>query len=482
MATGNIYTTDGTLIESFYDSWSRSVPYANLTLETRLESILNYFMETNNAAGWDYQMGGYLRYGLLPDGRFKIDLDAFSLTFVGTFSTRGSTVRSINLIDAFGGVTIYEGVFNYQGLPFFTPLWGTSSLSTVGRIEPNGTDRGTVFLNATVSPELYIQGQIQGISSTFVDSSGNSVEDSIGGGNIFFSNGSGSMDVVSGYFTSAYFGSAKFPPTRPNTVIDYIKIDNAYVPLSATSASFDILSGNDYIALTGSRGSLVYTSTGNDTVYGSPYADTIHGEAGNDFLIGHGGNDLIYGGPGIDTASYRGQLDQYAVTVQPSITTAFSTVRDLNVSRDGTDSVQHVERLQFLDKNLALDITGISAEAYRIYKAAFNRTPDLQGLGYWILQMDNGATVPQVASGFIGSAEFQSLYGTNPSNNQFVDLLYQNVLGRNPDAGGYAYWNAMLSNGLSRADVLAYFSESSENVVKVAPLISNGIEYIPFSG
>jgi hypothetical protein len=140
----------------------------------------------------------------------------------------------------------------------------------------------------------------------------------------------------------------------------------------------------------------------------------------------------------------------------------------------------HYKRLQFSDKNLALDITGIAAEAYRIYKAAFDRTPDLPGLGYWISKMDEGATVVQVSSGFIASAEFQSLYGTNPSNNQFVDLLYQNVLDRNPDAGGYSYWNAMLANGLSRADVLAYFSESTENVANVAPLIANGIEYLPY--
>jgi len=38
----------------------------------------------------------------------------------------------------------------------------------------------------------------------------------------------------------------------------------------------------------------------------------------------------------------------------------------------------------------------------------------------------------------------------------------------------------MLENGLSRADVLAYFSESPENVANVAPLIANEIEYVPY--
>ena len=49
------------------------------------------------------------------------------------------------------------------------------------------------------------------------------------------------------------------------------------------------------------------------------------------------------------------------------------------------------ERLTFSDANIALDIDGNAGQAHRIYKAAFDRAPDLGGLGFWINTLDNGA-------------------------------------------------------------------------------------------
>ena len=43
-------------------------------------------------------------------------------------------------------------------------------------------------------------------------------------------------------------------------------------------------------------------------------------------------------------------------------------------------------------------------------------------------------TLKQAAAAFIGSEEFQHLYGTNVSTDEFVTLLYRNVLHRDPDA------------------------------------------------
>jgi citrate synthase len=60
--------------------------------------------------------------------------------------------------------------------------------------------------------------------------------------------------------------------------------------------------------------------------------------------------------------------------------------------------------------------------------------------------MDGGTNLPSVASGFIASNEFKTLYGANPTNYQFVTKLYSNVLGRAPDAGGFNYWVGLLNN------------------------------------
>ena len=72
---------------------------------------------------------------------------------------------------------------------------------------------------------------------------------------------------------------------------------------------------------------------------------------------------------------------------------------------------------------------GNAGVSYRIYQAAFARTPDNDGLKYWIDQVDTGTTLVDVARGFIDSQEFQSVYGTDPSNDDFVAALYRNVSG-----------------------------------------------------
>jgi hypothetical protein len=118
-----------------------------------------------------------------------------------------------------------------------------------------------------------------------------------------------------------------------------------------------------------------------------------------------------------------------------------------------------------------------------LYKAAFNRTPDASGLGYWINQMDKGMSYSDVAKNFVTSAEFQTAFGgSNPSVNTLVTKLYNNVLNRTPDAGGLAFWQDKLNTGWSTADVLGFFSTSGENVTNVTPLIANGISYTQFVG
>ena len=48
------------------------------------------------------------------------------------------------------------------------------------------------------------------------------------------------------------------------------------------------------------------------------------------------------------------------------------------------------------------------------------------------MRWTSGTGLSQVATGFINSAEFKALYGNNPSNAEFVTLLYDNVLHRAP--------------------------------------------------
>ncbi len=201
-------------------------------------------------------------------------------------------------------------------------------------------------------------------------------------------------------------------------------------------------------------------------------SDTFNGTAGNDFMTGLGGNDVLNGNAGVDTAVFSGKRADYTLVRN----TNSATVTDKVTGRDGQDTLVSIERLEFTNGSLALDINGNAGQAYRIYQAAFNRTPDNSGLKYWIGLMDGGVSLPTVSSAFISSAEFKALYGANPINEVFISKLYNNVLHRAPDLGGYNYWVGLLNtNKIDKINSLIHFSESNENQAAVVGVIQDGI-------
>jgi Ca2+-binding RTX toxin-like protein len=220
-------------------------------------------------------------------------------------------------------------------------------------------------------------------------------------------------------------------------------------------------------------------STGTDQLAGTAGNDTLDGGAGDDVLHGAAGDDVLVGGTGRDTASYDGKAADYKITRDA---TGWHVADQRTGGTDGTDTLQGVERVTFADTTVALDTDGGAGEAYRFYRAAFDRTPDLSGLGFWIGAMDKGSSVQDLAAGFATSKEFNDMYG-GASNADIVSRLYHNVLHRTPEQAGYDYWLHVLDDKqASLPDVLAAFSESAENKDAVADLIASGILFTPWQG
>lgn len=106
----------------------------------------------------------------------------------------------------------------------------------------------------------------------------------------------------------------------------------------------------------------------------------------------------------------------------------------------------------------------IDVQIIRLYTAFFDRQPDQSGFDYWqdsLLQQK--MSLQGVAESFSQSNEFIESYG-NLNNHQFLNLVYQNVLGREPDAAGLTYWLNDLGNGVRRGDIMVSFSESTEHI------------------
>ncbi|WP_404298051.1 DUF4214 domain-containing protein [Halomonas sp.] len=108
------------------------------------------------------------------------------------------------------------------------------------------------------------------------------------------------------------------------------------------------------------------------------------------------------------------------------------------------------------------------ASLVRLYHATFDRSSDIEGVGYWASKLAKGEmTFQQVAESFMESPEFQEKYGEDLTNEEFVKLLYENVLDREPDEEGLAYWVKVLEEGSLRNEVLIGFSESEEHIDKI---------------
>ncbi|PWE56079.1 hypothetical protein DEM27_11615 [Metarhizobium album] len=220
-------------------------------------------------------------------------------------------------------------------------------------------------------------------------------------------------------------------------------------------------------------GEYIRGTRANDIIETGGGRDAIVTYAGDDIIYAHGQSFSANAGPGLDmvhNSVARSSMSQFQFDrTADTITMRFG---------DQTQSLFGVERLGFSDGTLALDIAGNAGQAYRIYQAAFDRTPDAAGLSFWIKTIDAGRSLLDVAAGFIGSQEFASVYGGVTDNVGFISKLYENVLGRAGEAAGIGYWEGQMNGGVSKASVLAGFSESAENITGVAPAIADGIWYV----
>jgi hypothetical protein len=216
---------------------------------------------------------------------------------------------------------------------------------------------------------------------------------------------------------------------------------------------FQAGAGNDRVTLKGGGGALsLDAGTGNDTIT----------------LVG--GGQTVVGGDGIDTLVVAGNRADYTL------------------SRDGFPTLKHktdaavqftgVERIAYADVTLALDTDGVAGQAYRLYKAAFGRAPDADGLGFWISKMDQGTSLNAVAAAFAQSAEFKQAYASDLSHTELITGFYHNILGRAPDAAGLRYWVDTLDQKIaSMPEVLAYISGSEENFKATASLVGQGVVF-----
>lgn len=313
------------------------------------------------------------------------------------------------------------------------------------------------YNNISIAYNVTIEGAVAGSggSTIYGNNAGNTITGGAGADTIYEGTGSDTINGAGGADTVVF----------KNAMSSYL-ISGTLASLTISGEGTDKLSNVE---------TLVFSDRTIQLDGLTKFAATT---AGDDHLTAGAGNDFISAGAGFDTVTYANARSNYTISASGSDFTVVD-----NVGTGGTDTLNSVERLVFGDGSaVAFDMGShqLAGEAYRIYQAAFNRTPDLGGLGFWIKALDNGFTLTQVADFFLVSEEFQRVYGTNLSNSQIVTQFYQNILHRAPDPGGAQFYTDVLDQGrASRAAVLADISESPENqnAVILTGKITNGIEY-----
>lgn len=300
------------------------------------------------------------------------------------------------------------------------------------------------------------------------------------------------IHISDGFNTAVYIGhgfSYGWDDVVAGTLTGYQQYSGGYLVGEITGLNLYAPSVSAYLDSNNLNALLELGLRGDDQIYGSPEDDWIEGYGGNDYIDGGAGNDVIYGGAGndvirggpgenyidggegFDYAVYDGFGSSYSYWVNLETAEIQVWTPDLHVN----DWLVSIERLAFDDGMLAFDIEGNAGRGYRIYEAAFDRTPDTPGLSYWVDVLDQGASLGALAESFIHSEEFRDLYGAQTSDRELVNLLYENVLDRGADEGGYAYWTGQMDAGMSRSDLLIAFSESIENKMNVIGDIEYGI-------
>ncbi|SHE48717.1 delta-60 repeat domain-containing protein [Lampropedia hyalina DSM 16112] len=97
-----------------------------------------------------------------------------------------------------------------------------------------------------------------------------------------------------------------------------------------------------------------------------------------------------------------------------------------------------------------------------LYLSILGRVPDADGFQHWAQALRDGGSVEQLSLSFLESQEYEERFGSIADDGQFVDVLYEKILGREGDGPGVAFWSEQLASGADRIEVVSAFLASAE--------------------
>jgi len=196
----------------------------------------------------------------------------------------------------------------------------------------------------------------------------------------------------------------------------------------------------------------------------------------NDTIKGQPGTDFFDGGLGLDTVVYSGPMERYSITKSGN-----RYVVSEPTGSDDTDYLTNIERLQFSNGKVALDLTGNAGEAARLIGALLGPSyvKDKALAGVVIGLLDQNYSAQTIASLGLGTSTYLGLAGSG-SNEDFVKHVFKNVTGRAPVEAELQTYVDMLRAGTPQAAlaVMAADTEFTAAQIGLTGLMLHGWEFL----
>jgi Ca2+-binding RTX toxin-like protein len=264
-------------------------------------------------------------------------------------------------------------------------------------------------------------------------------------------------------FTAPWFYLVDDPTNTYNPLQRAMFADGTVWDL-ATLSNLGLAGGSAYGPIKGTRFA--------DTIVGTADNDMVEGRGGRDLIQASAGNDVIDGGSDLDTVAYAGTREAYSVSTNRAYFKV--TARAGSPAIEGTTELRHVERLQFADGGLALDLDGHAGQVAKILGAVFGADSvadqDLAGTGLSLLaQGMSYETLAATAASFAGKAAHADI----------VELLWNNIIGTAMPLSHRAHYIGLLDSGLSVGALVVMAADSSLNAANIdlTGLAQSGLAY-----
>jgi len=196
----------------------------------------------------------------------------------------------------------------------------------------------------------------------------------------------------------------------------------------------------------------------------------------NDTIKGQPGTDFFDGGLGIDTVVYNGPQERYNITKSGN-----RYVVSEPTGSDDTDYLSNIERLQFSNGKVALDLGGNAGQAARLIGAllgpSFIKDKALAGVVLGLIDQDY--SIESIANLGLNTSFYLALAGST-KHEDFVNHVFRNVVGRPPEAIEQKTYVDMLYAGTSQAAlaVMAAGTEFTASQIGLTGLTSHGWDFI----